>query len=169
MTTELTVADITIKSDAEGRYCLNDLYKASGGKEKDAPNRFTRSDQFAGMVAELERQNPTFKPVKVVRGRGITGTYVCVELVYSYAMWINPKFHLKIIKLFGRLQTQGVALADHAADDLLINPLVYYEKLLVQAQQLQVERDLAIQRETNVRAVAAPRAVTTTASLADLR
>lgn len=30
----LTIANTTIRQDAEGRYCLNDLHKAAGGEAK---------------------------------------------------------------------------------------------------------------------------------------
>lgn len=97
---------ITIKQDSEGRFCLNDLHKSSGGAEKDAPAKFLRTDTAEGMIKELvneiEAGNPAANAVTIVRGRGITGTYVVKELVYAYAMWISPAFHLKVIRFFDR-------------------------------------------------------------------
>lgn len=31
-------------------------------------------------------------------------------------MWISPQFHLKVVHVFDTLQTQGVTVADHAAE-----------------------------------------------------
>lgn len=47
---------------------------------------------------ELINENVTTGiPVVTVEGRN-GGTFVCKELVYSYAMWISPKFHLQVIR-----------------------------------------------------------------------
>lgn len=108
---------LAIRQDAEGRYCLNDLYKASGGAEKDKPYRWLRNYKTKELIdrledqkrstKNLEDQNRCNKPLVTLRGRGITGTYVCEELVYDYAMWISPEFKLKVIRAFDTLQTQG--------------------------------------------------------------
>jgi len=57
-------------------------------------------------------------------------------------MWINTEFKIKVIQAFDRLQTQGVAVADHAAADLLETPLKYLEAIMGQAKVLKAEREV---------------------------
>ena len=92
----ITIDTIVIKQDAEGRYCLNDFHKAAGGAEKDKPVQFLRYQQAEALIEELKVGNHTFSPVVAVKGRN-GGTFVVKELVYAYAMWISPQFHLKVI------------------------------------------------------------------------
>lgn len=54
----ITIDNITIRQDNEGRYCLNDLHKAAGGAEKHNPNRWTRLDTFRDLVTEVQNQTP---------------------------------------------------------------------------------------------------------------
>jgi len=137
MSKQLTVCGVAIKQDAEGRYCLNDLHKASGGEVKHTPRRFTCTDSFQGLCAELSR-NQDKSPF--TSGRGV-GTFVVKELVYAYAMWVSPKFHLEVIRSYDRLATEGVAVHYTAAESVLEDPLSYMEKIIAQAKVLKAERD----------------------------
>lgn len=112
----LIVADVAVRQDDEGRFCLNDLHKAAGGVAKDRPNEWLRNSKTKELLMELETGNPVIKPLEVVKGRGITGTYACKELVYAYAMWISPAFHLKVIRAYDELQTQGVAFSERTVE-----------------------------------------------------
>ncbi|WP_234407458.1 KilA-N domain-containing protein [Pseudomonas bohemica] len=97
-----------IKQDDEGRYCLNDLHKAAvadgANKRTKEPGKFMATESFAEMVTELTTQNPGSLPVVTIEGRN-GGTYVARELIYAYAMWVNARFHLHVIRTFDSVVT----------------------------------------------------------------
>lgn len=113
----LAVADTLIRRDAEGRFCLNDLHKAAGDKRSDQPANFLRSDEAQRLVAALlaeiaDPQNRGSEPIQTLKGGdGPQGTYVVKELVYAYAMWISPTFHLRVIRAFDALVSGTSATA----------------------------------------------------------
>lgn len=111
----LTLTTIIIRQDAEGRYCLNDLHKASGGEEKNKPKFWLENKQTQELVQELsEGGNPPSvnnQPISVIRGGKNQGTFVVKELVYAYAMWISPRFHLQVIRAYDELVAQKVTAA----------------------------------------------------------
>lgn len=68
--------------DTFGRFCLNDLHKASGGAKKDQPANFTSKQVAQDLVEELYSLDSRITPI--VTQRGINGgTYVVKELVYA--------------------------------------------------------------------------------------
>ena len=95
--------DTYVRQDEHGRYSLNDLHQAAGGAENHKPSRFTRTDSFTALVEAL-RPEMASDPVAVT-STGKPGTYVARELVYAYAMWISPAFHLKVIQTFDAVMT----------------------------------------------------------------
>lgn len=99
----LVIGEFSIRQDDEGRYCLHDLHKASGGAEKHQPAFFIRNKQTKDLIAEIESEKHSANlqsAVKTINGGNGRGTYVVKELVYSYAMWISAKFHLMVIRAY---------------------------------------------------------------------
>ncbi|WP_151838726.1 KilA-N domain-containing protein [Acinetobacter radioresistens] len=102
----LIIGEFTIRQDEDGRYCLHDLHKASGGAEKHQPAFFIRNKQTKDLITEIESENHSANlqsAVKIINGGNNRGTYAVKELVYSYAMWISAKFHLMVIRAYDSL------------------------------------------------------------------
>lgn len=100
MHTQLTIATRNIRQH-NNRYLLNDIHKASGGENRHSPRYFLSNKQTKDLVNEIEKDGiPSFKSIQRV------GTYACKELVYAYAMWISPRFHLHVIRAFDQLTQQ---------------------------------------------------------------
>uniref|UniRef100_UPI000463F765 KilA-N domain-containing protein n=3 Tax=Enterobacteriaceae TaxID=543 RepID=UPI000463F765 len=93
----------TVRRDPEGRYCLNDLHRAAGGERRHEPTLWRNLQQTGELVQLL---SDTGIPVSVIKGGAGQGTFVCKELVYSYAMWISPEFNLKVIRTFDAAVSQ---------------------------------------------------------------
>lgn len=99
----LVINQTEITQDSNGRFSLNDLHKAAGGLKKHEPYKFYRSSGFDDVVKVLKHQNRGFEPIEKIRGRYNGGTWVCKELVYKYAMWVNAEFEVKVIQTFDKL------------------------------------------------------------------
>lgn len=122
MKQQLVLSDMQIHRDAEGRFSLNDLHKAAGGEPRHRPSLWLENKQTQELVAEInhDTQNrnsgsgvpecaadqsrnscsETGQALSVKNGGKNPGTYACKELVYAYAMWISPAFHLKVIRAY---------------------------------------------------------------------
>lgn len=112
-TNSIAISGIKIHMEAEGRYSLNDLHKASGDEQRHRPKYWLELNQTTELIDEILKGGitpfkndsvsnagiPVFKPVVSKKGR-YGGTYVCKELVYSYAMWISAAFALKVIRAY---------------------------------------------------------------------
>lgn len=114
MTPDLILSNIPIHQDAAGRFCLNDLHKAAGGEKRHQPGDWLRVQQIQDLVAELKADPgiPGSEPIQTLKGgKGPQGTYAVRELVYAYAMWISPRFHLQVIRAFDALVSAAAPAA----------------------------------------------------------
>ena len=101
----VTICEVQIGQDAEGRFRLNDLHKAAGGEKRHQPSDWTETQQTKDLIVEISNSgNSRSYPIESSSGR-YGGTYVVKELVYAYAMWISPKFHLHVIRAFDAMVT----------------------------------------------------------------
>ena len=115
----LTILKTSIRQ-SDNLYSLNDLHVASGSENRHKPSLFMSNQQTKDLIAEIDNSSDAGNPasVKIVRGGRnleLQGTWVCEELVLSYAMWISPKFHLIVLRAFlamHRNQPQQLALPE---------------------------------------------------------
>lgn len=119
----LSIGSCTIRQDANSRFCLNDLHQAAGGEDRHQPAFWLRSDQTKALIEEIRKplivsdlqksgtdRINDLEPVVISKGfKAKQGTFVVRELVYGYAMWISPRFHLQVIRAFDALHRAPAA------------------------------------------------------------
>ncbi|HIB1682374.1 TPA: KilA-N domain-containing protein [Salmonella enterica subsp. enterica serovar Muenchen] len=114
MNTKLIISDISIHQDSEGRYSLNDLHKAAGDEHRHLPNYWLELQQTKELIEEILNTGiPVINPPVASRKGRYGGTYVCKELVYSYAMWISAAFSLKVIRAYDDLVNGRIEQLEH--------------------------------------------------------
>ncbi|OTA15418.1 DNA-binding protein [Xenorhabdus beddingii] len=92
------IAGVEITTDAEGRFNLNALHKASGLGEEKAPAKFFRNKTAKDLISELENQTGQ---ICLVSSEGKSGgTFAHELLAVEYAGWISPKFRLQVNQTF---------------------------------------------------------------------
>ena len=107
----LTIAETTIRQDAQGRYCLNDLHRAGGDANRHRPSLWLANKQTKALVDAMNHeQGEAGIPASPITSKKdgpfeTRGTYIVKELVYAYAMWISPAFNLKVIRAYDALVT----------------------------------------------------------------
>jgi DNA-binding NarL/FixJ family response regulator len=127
----MTVENVVVRQDAYGRYCLNDLHRASGGANRHRPSRWAENNQTQALVAEISQAGiPAWEVV--VHSGNRRETYVCRELVHAYAMWISAAFQLKVIRSYDALERSNLTNAVPASPDL--TPLLAAKDQIIAAQ-----------------------------------
>lgn len=104
------IAGVEITTDAEGRFNLNALHKASGLGSAKKPSNWLRLDSTKELITELDQcSDLSTASVDTVVGSANPGTYAHELLAIAYASWISPSFHLQVNQVFldyrtGKLQ-----------------------------------------------------------------
>lgn len=125
---QIRILGVTISATPNGLYSVTDLWKASGSKSKNLPEKWLRnkaSIEYADYLKTLE-SNVSQKWVAVENQRVIDifngnngGTYMCKELVYAYAMWISPVFSHAVISTFDAVLNDNLELAKQIAKGMV--------------------------------------------------
>jgi hypothetical protein len=155
----LMIANTQIRRDRDGRYCLNDLHQASGAEKRHIPSYWLALGKTQELVSEIEFGEPVgnlttgipvVKAIVATEGRA-GGTYAVKELVYAYAMWINAKFHLHVIRAYdamvtGDRATTAPALPDAATHraDVMVSASRSFSALVRAGRTMGLQRDRAI-------------------------
>lgn len=103
----IAIADVVVRQDSKGRYNLNDFHRAAGEENRHRPSLWADNQQAKDLAAEIAQETGKagIPALVLQRGGRAPGTYACRELVYAYAMWISPAFHLKVIRTFDKAVT----------------------------------------------------------------
>jgi hypothetical protein len=124
----LAISGTSIRQDSNGRFCLNDLHKASGGEKRHQPANWLRTEQVVDLIGFLESEESK-ADFSVIESKQGLGTFVVKELVYSYAMWISAKFQITVIRAYDSLVSKpAYALRDLPPQTLTPAMLRHIEK-----------------------------------------
>ena len=145
MTTALTIASTSVRQDEHGRFCLNDLHKASGGADRNKPGNWLMLTYTKELEAEIAIAG--IPAINTQRGR-YGGTYAVKELVYAYAMWVSPKFHLAVIRAYDQMVTSGRVQPTRQPAEMSRMEIL---QLALDSEQKRIEADAKL-------AIAAPKA-----------
>ena len=121
---------VEITQDDNGRYCLNDLFKASGASRSKAPVQFLRWKQSGVEVVNLNGVNPhhlpeDFESYVIVTGKGRgSKTFAPLKVVYKYAAFISKDFENAVYDAFTKLTTGNMQEAANIASSVALTPEV---------------------------------------------
>lgn len=145
MNAQILVSNIGIRQ-VSGLFCLNDLHKAAGGENKHRPQYWLENQQTQDLIAVLQADGiPSAKEnQRVIHVMNGIGTFVCEELVYSYASWVSAKFHLLVLRTF----------RDVVHNSLNAIPQTFSEALRLAADLADEKAALLAEKEANAPKVA---------------
>jgi hypothetical protein len=128
MHNSLIISNHSIRQDAEGRFCLNDLHKAAGNQSKHQPAKWLITQQSIELVEHL-KANESITGIPVIFSKQGLGTFAVKPLVYAYAMWISPIFHLHVIEAYDAMTNGQIPENLIRAYEILVENLPYVKPI----------------------------------------
>lgn len=112
MKNSIKIDNVVIEQSNNGLYSVQSLWVAGGSRQAKRPHEWLDLKATKELIEEykktviLENQ----RIIEVVQGSSEFGggTYVCEDLVYDYAMWVNRKFALHVIQAFRELSKGNI-------------------------------------------------------------
>lgn len=137
LTLKLNDTVVEIEMDDNGRYCLNNLFKASGATMSKKPNEFFRYKhcdvELINLNSGISHPLPEdFESYALLTGKGRgSKTFAPLKVVYKYAAWVSKDFEDAVYSAFTSLTKGEVKEAANIASSVTITPeiIARYEKL----------------------------------------
>ena len=96
----LEVMGQPIRSKGE-LFSANDLHKIAGGVEAKTPSKWLENKQTQDLIDAICGRGIPLPLIYETHQRGkYQGVWLCENLMYAYAMWLSPEFHLLVIECF---------------------------------------------------------------------
>lgn len=97
----LVLRGIEIKSDERGRFCLNDLYRASGGAPNKKPALFLKTEEAKDLSQKIRLycDGVFYDAIAIVPGR-TPEIYASSNMALAYARWISSTFQQALNQAF---------------------------------------------------------------------
>lgn len=120
---------ITVRTNEDGLYCLNDIYRASGSKDGKKIARFW-------LTATGEE---IFTCSKTIQNGKIKETYTTKFGVYQYSAWISKEFNKAVFETFeAATEGRGEDAVDIATSVAIPQELLDTIKLYTEAIQAEI-------------------------------
>lgn len=118
---------VEVTMDDNGRYCLNDIYKASGGNDNKKPSKWLRYQKELDVVkveSGLKVLIPEdFDSYVIQTGKArATKTFGSRKTVFKYAMFISKDFYESVVTAFDKLSTGNITEAANIASEYTLTP-----------------------------------------------
>lgn len=113
---QLILRDVLIEQDAEGRICLDDLWRLAGASASRLPKFWRRTEPAKALIRALdEKVRKSHLSPDVIfskRGRGAGGTFAHPIIAAAYAGYLDTSLEVEMREVWLRYRSGDPTLAD---------------------------------------------------------